>query len=103
MKFSAELEEMKIKILEYYQMSFDNDEEGYSLNKSLKEKLGNLISKCNNEAEVITVLTVLAESTGCAEDLEIAENILDNLQNEGLINDKLIGLFYKNASTRRWF
>lgn len=103
MKFSKKLEEIKKQILEYYEMSFDSDEEDYSFNKSLKEKLGCLITENSNEMEVKTVLITLAESTGCAEDQEIAEIVLDDLFEKGLISEEQIGYFYENTSTRRWF
>jgi hypothetical protein len=96
------IEDIKRQLSEYYEMIFDNDEEDYRYNKLLKNKLKAIIISTKNNAVIERAIAVLAESTGCAEDLQIAEDILEELLDNNIISKNQFEIFYKNAGTNRW-
>lgn len=104
MDFLEKLNEIENQIQKYYEMSFENDEEDYNYNRSLKIKIEHLIidSKKGHSNIIDAALLVLAKSTGCAEDQEIAENIINRLHDQKFISDVELNYFYDNISTGRW-
>jgi hypothetical protein len=63
----------------------------------------NSISDTDKKLLIQESLKLLAENTGCAEDSEIAEDILDFLfYNQKILNQKNIDFFYNHSSTERW-
>jgi hypothetical protein len=102
--YLKEIEAIKAQIKEYNEMAFDNENEDYNFNKSVKNKLKLLILnlKNNNENMIEAALLVLAESTGCAEDQEIAEDIVSYLYDHKHINKNQMDYFYENIGTNRW-
>ncbi|AIM37877.1 hypothetical protein KO02_15165 [Sphingobacterium sp. ML3W] len=97
------IDNIENEISQYYKMVFDSDTDDYSYNKMLKNQLKEVIMNSRNN--IITVekaLLVLAKSTGCAEDQEIAEDITDYLFENKIINTKELNLFYDNLGTNRW-
>ena len=47
-------------------------------------------------------LKLLAKNTGFVEDCQIAEKILEELSNKGIIKQKNINYYYENENTKRW-
>ncbi|WP_343615985.1 hypothetical protein [Flavobacterium sp.] len=97
-----EIENIEKLISEYYEMTFNNDEEDYIYNKQLKNKLKAVIINSKSNNVIDKALEVLAESTGCAEDLQIAEDILNELFENKVIDKNQFDTFYKNVGTNRW-
>jgi hypothetical protein len=115
MDFNTELNQIKEEIDNYQNMPpLTDEEESYKKNKALKNKLKSFIEKVIKAFESNTInvqekndlitkaLIVLAESTGCAEDLEIADNILDDLYEKEYISATDLNTFKENANTGRW-
>jgi predicted nucleic-acid-binding protein len=97
------IESIKEEILAYNQMSFATESADYKFNKAVKIKLQHIIVDCQNDDFVIhDTLYVLAQNTGCAEDQEIAEEILNHLLENKYITTEHLDFFYKNVSTARW-
>lgn len=97
------IESIEKHISQYYEMTFDNDNEDYNYNKMLKNKLKEIIVNSKNNIIIIEkALLVLAKSTGCAEDQEIAEEIINYLFENKIINNNQLDLFYDNLGTNRW-
>lgn len=103
MKNLSKIENIKEEILNYQLMSFENEEEDYAFNKKIKKQLEEVIINSKNENDIIDkALLVLAESTGCAEDQEIAEDIVSYLFDNQFINQSQLDYFYDNIGTGRW-
>jgi hypothetical protein len=97
------IESIEKQISQYYEMTFDNDKEDYNYNEMLKNKLRDVIANSKNNVTIVEkALLVLAKSTGCAEDQEIAERIINYLFENKIINDSQLDLFYNNLGTNRW-
>jgi hypothetical protein len=80
MESLLKIENIKNEILNYHSMSFESEEEDYAFNKKIKEQLKEIIINSKKENDIIDKeLLVLAESAGCAEDQEIAEDIISYL------------------------
>ena len=98
-----DIEKIKSEISKYYEMTFKNDEDDYNYNIVIKNKLKEIIiNSQDNHMVVDKALLVLAESTGCSEDQEIAEEIIDYLFENQFINQNQLNLFYSNIGTGRW-
>lgn len=91
-------------ISKYYEMSFENEKDDYNFNKSIKESLKQIIVESDSQNDKVKeqALLVLAQSSGCAEDQEIAEEIIDDLFDNKLINNRQLDYFYENLGTKRW-
>ncbi|MGG6229994.1 hypothetical protein [Tenacibaculum sp. SDUM215027] len=98
------LKKIQKKIQDYYEMSFESEKEDCEYNKRLKNELKQLIIdlKDENLSVINEILLVLAKSTGCAEDQEIADDIINYLHNNNFINDKHVEFFYNHIATGRW-
>lgn len=97
------IEIIEEQISQYYEMVFDDEGEDYNYNKQLKNKLKKIILNSKNDSIIIEkALLVLAKSTGCAEDQEIAEEIINYLFENKIINSHQLGVFYDNLGTNRW-
>jgi len=97
-------------------MAFESDDEHeeYIVNKKAKTRILDFILKEKkqldskaislNEFEIILEksIKVLQENTGCAEDLEILEEILDALCNIKIINSQQYSDIVKGTSSGRW-
>jgi len=104
----SELEKIEQLLNEYYEKDPFNEQ----TNKFIKNKIRELIiskyeTKKMSETEKQTIinasLKLLAENTGCVEDCEIAEVILEDLfEKRKIINQKDIDDFYNNSAIRRW-
>ncbi len=96
-----DIEKIKSEISKYYEMTFKNDEDDYNI--VIKNKLKEIIiNSQDNHMVVDKALLVLAESTGCSEDQEIAEEIINYLFENKFIDNKQLELFYNNIGTGRW-
>ncbi|WP_051263755.1 hypothetical protein [Tenacibaculum ovolyticum] len=102
--YFRKIETIEKEIQNYYENSFEEGNDDYKTNKLIKEKIKHLIIKINNlNSDVINrALLVLAKSTGCTEDQEIADNIINNLHDNGYIDEKQLNYFYDNTAIRRW-
>ncbi|MCC9070023.1 hypothetical protein LNQ49_00195 [Flavobacterium sp. F-65] len=97
------IERVEEQISQYYEIVFDNDSEDYNYNKMLKNKLKEIIiSSRDNNTIIEKALFVLAKSTGCSEDQEIADDIVGYLFENKIINNNQLKLFYDNLGTNRW-
>lgn len=97
------IESVEKQISQYHEMKFDNDNEDYNYNKTLKNKLKEVIINSKTNSVVIQkALLVLAKSTGCTQDHEIAEDIINYLLENKIINNNQLDLFYDNLGTNRW-
>jgi hypothetical protein len=97
------IESVEKQISQYHEMKFDNANEDYNYNKTLKNKLKEVIINSKKSIVIIEkALLVLAKSTGCAEDQEIAEDIINYLLENKIINNNQLDLFYDNLGTNRW-
>jgi hypothetical protein len=98
-----EIENIEEQISKYYEMVFEHETDDYIYNKKLKNKLKKVILNSKKNEEVIEkALFVLARTTGCAEDQEIAEEIINDLFESKVINKKHLDIFYNNLGTNRW-
>ena len=79
----------------FYEDDFESESAEYYVNKSLKMKLISLISdaKKDNNIEVMNKsIELLSENTGCVEDVEILNILLEgagNIKNEILANSPM--------------
>ncbi|MCD9562887.1 hypothetical protein [Tenacibaculum maritimum] len=104
MNFLEELSKIERDILAYYEKSFNEEVEEYQQNALVKNKLKELIMNVREDPDKVKeTLLVLAKYTGCAEDQEIAEDIIEALQKGNYITNEQIDYFDENASTGRWF
>jgi predicted house-cleaning noncanonical NTP pyrophosphatase (MazG superfamily) len=103
MDHMKEIDKIKKEISRYHQMSFKSESEDYQFNRALKEKLQQVIIDFAKDDDIIReALLTLAETTGCAEDQQICEQILDNLYAKSYINNGHLDYFYKHLATGRW-
>ncbi|GAB0170622.1 hypothetical protein LSPCS325_40590 [Lysinibacillus sp. CTST325] len=96
----------------YYNNQFKSEEEDYIENKKVKEQIKKLIIQVYNDSTlseadrgylIKVAVELLAKNTGCVEDAEIAEDILDSLFNDmKILSQEDIGNFYEQYSCRRW-
>lgn len=101
--FNNQIENIKKEIFEYYEMSFETAADDYLHNKQLKLKLKDVIIKNKDNKQIVEkALLVLAEVTGCAEDHEIAEEILDDLFGKVIIDKTQLDVYYSNVAAGRW-
>lgn len=96
----------------YYNNQFKSEVEDYIENKKNKELIKKLIIQVYNDSTLFdadrgyiikVALELLAKNTGCVEDVEIAEDILDSLFNDmKILSQADIDNFYEQYSSRRW-
>jgi len=103
--YLKEIEAIELEIEAYYSMSFTSEKESYNKNKLIKNKLKKVIIELNNnhEKEIEQALFVLARNTGCVENQEIAEEIIEHLHENNFIDTTHINYFYENINTGRWY
>ncbi|MGE8036315.1 hypothetical protein [Lysinibacillus xylanilyticus] len=97
----------------YYNEQFKTEEEDYIENKKTKEQIKKLIIQVYNDSTlseadkgyiIKLAVELLAKNTGCAEDLDIAEDILDCLFNDmKILSQDNIDNFYEQFSCGRWY
>ncbi len=105
-----DLEFMKIKkrIDDFTEFEYENIAEAEVFTNNfelLLLELRNLIEKAlraQNEALSIKALTLLAENTGCADDMRIATHFITCMQDENLLSKKTYEAFYQNLNIGRW-
>lgn len=109
--YNLQLSNLEKDIQAFMSSTYDNASEELINNKQLKSSLKELIERVfldNDipEGQKNTIinrsLMILAKSTGCAEDLEIAESVLDDLFERKIIHEIELNVFYEHASTARW-
>lgn len=107
----AKLNKIADNITNLYQHTFASPEEQYRANKQAKEQIGQLIVQAKQEVglpeaaqqQVVNeALQLLAKSTGCAEDEEIAEYVLDKLYLESRVIDQKDLKNYYEFKKGRW-
>ncbi|WMJ72291.1 hypothetical protein RCC89_03800 [Cytophagaceae bacterium ABcell3] len=91
--------------------SFSDESEERKANETEKNKIKDLIFDIKKDQNLKEIekdelveksILHLAQSSGCVEDLEISEKILDILEKESILNQKLVDLFYENTASGRW-
>ena len=109
--YKNELDCINVLLNEYYRKSYINEEDSYCEILKIKNLIKNLILKIagdiilseNQKTERINeALKLLAENTGCVEDCQIAEKILNDLSDNGIIKQKNIDYYYENENIGRW-
>ncbi|WP_421662228.1 hypothetical protein [Lysinibacillus telephonicus] len=110
--YESEIDKNRNSLKNYYNKQFKSEEEDYLENKKVKGQIKKLIIQVYNDRTlsetdrgyVIKVgLELLAKNTGCVEDVEIAEDILDTLFNDmKILSQEDIGNFYEQYTSRRW-
>ncbi|WP_042474015.1 hypothetical protein [Bacillus ndiopicus] len=110
--YQSEIDKIRDSLKNYYSKQFKNEEEDYIENKKTKEQIKKLIiqvyndstlSEANREHIIKVGLELLAKNTGCAEDGEIAEDILESLfYDMKILSKENIGNFYEQYSCKRW-
>ena len=95
--YSKEIERIKSVLADYYDTDFDSDEEDFLVNKSNKQLIEQLIINLKNDDEldvsnksffIKEALQLLAKNTGCVEDEEISDEILEKLLVKHIITQK---------------
>jgi len=103
---------LKEKIEEHYKKEFISKEEEYNDNFLNKKNLVEYVMEYYSQNELDTIskkkilvdaLDILSEFTGCAEDLEILEKLLDILIEKSIIDKKEYNNTIKTSSVSRWF
>jgi len=107
-KIMSELAKVEQLLNEYYENEPFNEQK----NKFIKNRIKELIilayedaslSETDKQASIDKALILLAEHTGCGEDYQIAQAILDDLYDQRkIINQKNIDDFYANSPIGRW-
>ena len=110
--YRTEIGKIRNSLKNYYNTQFKSEEQDYSENKKNKEQIKKIIIQVYSDrtlseatkADVIKVgLELLANNTGCAEDGEIAEDILDSLFYDlKILSQEDIDTYYEQFSNRRW-
>lgn len=110
--YRSEIDKIRNSLNNYYNEQFKSEEEEYIENKKVKEQIKKLIIQVYNdrtlsEADrgyiIKVAVELLAKNTGCAEDEEIAEDILDSLfYDMKILSQENIDNFYEQYSCRRW-
>ncbi|KFA58447.1 hypothetical protein A9G34_05385 [Gilliamella sp. Choc4-2] len=99
------------EIANEWDIFYKNLDATYEDNVKEKEKIKIIIEQFYNDCSLtqedknellFKFIILLAKYSGCAEDLEISENLLNSLENMKIINQKYYDLFYANTSTNRW-
>ncbi|ASA54574.1 hypothetical protein [Vibrio gazogenes] len=92
----------------------DDDEEEYKVNKESKEEVFDFIlgqyknfkDELISESDYIFLfeqcMGLLANNTGCAEDMEILESILDRLYDMNIIDQNCYRNIVESSSLGRW-
>lgn len=109
--YFKELERIKSILEDYYNIDYNSDEEDFQANKFNKKLIEELIVQVkrddtilisNKSALIKEALMLLAKNTGCAEDEEISEEILNRLLATQTIVQQDIEYYSKLKSTKRW-
>ena len=109
--YFKELEIIKSILEDYYNIDYNSDEEDFQANKFNKKRIEELIVQVkrddtilisNKSALIKEALKLLAKNTGCAEDEEISEEILNRLLATQTIVQQDIEYYSKLKSTKRW-
>nr|MBF0970665.1 hypothetical protein [Alloprevotella tannerae] len=96
---------------DYYNIDYNSDEEDFQANKFNKQRIEELIVQVKRDDTILIsnkstlineALMLLAKNTGCAEDEEISEEILNRLLATQTIVQQDIEYYSKLKSTKRW-
>jgi tRNA U34 5-carboxymethylaminomethyl modifying GTPase MnmE/TrmE len=111
--YQSEIDKIRNSLKNYYNKQFKSEEEEYIENKKVKEQIKKLIIQVYNDSNLSEAdrgytikvgVELLAKNTGCAEDAEIAEDILDCLFDDmKILCQEDVDNFYEQYSCRRWY
>ncbi len=93
------------KLNESYERDFDSDEEEYNENKKIKTELADFIIKSHQYGELDLVeaaVKFLFDNTGCQEDYEILEQVIQPLLKLNILNQDLIKMYLSCSPLARW-
>jgi flagellar capping protein FliD len=102
-----ELEKVKLLLNETLVWQ-SNRQENEAIKNKIKEFIisaheNTTLAEIEKQTVISKALELLSENTGCAEDLEIAQTIINDLQNERkIITQKDADIFYSNSPVNRW-
>ncbi|MEK4171407.1 hypothetical protein MHI22_07520 [Lysinibacillus sp. FSL L8-0312] len=110
--YRSEIDKIRSSLKNYYNKQFKSEEEDYIENKKIKEQIKKLIIQVYNDRTLSKTdrgylvkvgVELLANNTGCAEDVEIAEDILDSLfYDMKILSQEDIDNFYEQYLCKRW-
>lgn len=89
----------------FYDVDFKNDEDEYLENKKIKSKIVDFILDCKVSGDansLMGALNLLSENTGCQEDVEILQELLDPLIKDGVLNVAELKECFGDAAISRW-
>ncbi len=98
----------------YYETDLSSEEEDFKINFAIKNDLCNFIIQASNELEkgliddseynffVNSALNVLANNTGCKEDLIIYDKIISRLVRGGHLSKDAFKGVLKESAVSRW-
>jgi hypothetical protein len=114
--YQNKIDAINTALSDYYEKErnniFSNEEDSYNENVKIKNNIKELIIKANDDASISIIekqaiktglLKLTAENTGCVEDCEIAEVIINDLKEKNIINQNDTDCFYSNENTGRWY
>ena len=99
------------EIANEWDIFYQNLDATYEDNVKEKQKIKIIIEQFYNDNSLtqedknkllVKFINFLAKYSGCAEDLEISENLLDSLESIKIIDQKYFDLFYANTRINRW-
>ena len=100
----SEIEDLERSFEEYYSTEYsarDDTLENIKIRKRAVEILTSAL-KARDTKAAESILILLSESTGCAEDLAIFAELIEPLLNAHLISEEEIGLVTKAKPVARW-
>ena len=109
--FIDRLTKIQKTLVEFFDKKFENEIDELTVNKTNKKLIENIIIDANRpnmltlseKEEIITkALMLLAQFTGCAEDSEMAEEILNEAYFKSMISKQQLDTYYENIGTKRW-
>ena len=111
-EYKEQLERFRANWSSHIAQNYISNEEERNNNLEIKSSISHFIfsvSENKNIAEndvallINEAIIVLAEQSGCQEDLEISEEILADLESKGIIDQSHYDLFYNKSSSSRWY
>ncbi|PHM53891.1 hypothetical protein [Xenorhabdus sp. KK7.4] len=96
-------EELKV----FHNKEYSSESDWYLENKAIKSKIVDLIieaKECDESKLIDRALFLLFDNTGCQEDLEILNEIVSPLLDNGIITKELLEEnIYENSPLSRWY
>lgn len=104
-ELQKELSRLLDELQNYYTFELDENEDSKE-NRRIKKKLFQLICDASKTVETEfkeQVLMIIAENTGCQEDLQLLEEFLFPLVSCNVITQEEVNKYFSNLPVNRWF